>query len=183
MFRAWTKQLHHYGGLHYNSIVCLKYATDNNYYWIIVPRALLRRYLTTFAYGIGTHTLNDAMLQIPTRQPTRLFSFMNPLAVEIWLYVLAAYVLVSFTMFVMARFSPYEWNNPHPCNDEADTVENQFSLNNTFWFITGTLLRQGSGLNPKVTPRTQPVSTYLRSVRRSTFFLKSIYRLSYPFYL
>ena len=30
------------------------------------------------------------------------------------MYVLAAYVLVSFTLFVMARFSPYEWNNPHP---------------------------------------------------------------------
>ena len=75
---------------------------------------------------------------------------MNPLAVEIWLYVMAAYVLVSFTMFVMARFSPYEWNNPHPCNIESDVVENQFSVSNSFWFITGTLLRQGSGLNPKV---------------------------------
>lgn len=88
--------------------------------------------------------------QIPSSQPTRLFSFMNPLAVEIWLYVMAAYVLVSFTMFVMARFSPYEWNNPHPCNVESDVVENQFSVSNSFWFITGTLLRQGSGLNPKV---------------------------------
>ncbi|XP_047488931.1 glutamate receptor ionotropic, kainate 2-like, partial [Penaeus chinensis] len=93
------------------------------------------------------------LFKIPTSQPTRLFSFMNPLAVEIWLYVLAAYVLVSFTMFVMARFSPYEWNNPHPCNTENDVVENQFSLNNSFWFITGTLLRQGSGLNPKVPQR------------------------------
>ncbi|RXG60938.1 Glutamate receptor ionotropic, kainate 2 [Armadillidium vulgare] len=91
--------------------------------------------------------------KVPTSQPTRLFSFMNPLAVEIWLYVLAAYVLVSFTMFVMARFSPFEWSNPHPCNTEADVVENQFSLNNSFWFITGTLLRQGSGLNPKVPER------------------------------
>ncbi|CAL4124820.1 unnamed protein product, partial [Meganyctiphanes norvegica] len=89
------------------------------------------------------------LFKIPTSQPTRLFSFMNPLAVEIWLYVLAAFILVSFTMFVMARFSPYEWNNPHPCNDNSDVVENQFSLNNSFWFITGTLLRQGSGLNPK----------------------------------
>ncbi|XP_069959651.1 glutamate receptor ionotropic, kainate 2 isoform X4 [Cherax quadricarinatus] len=89
------------------------------------------------------------LFKIPTSQPTRLFSFMNPLAVEIWLYVLAAYVLVSFTMFVMARFSPYEWNNPHPCNAESDVVENQFSVSNSFWFITGTLLRQGSGLNPK----------------------------------
>ncbi|KAL7636661.1 UNVERIFIED_CONTAM: hypothetical protein RMT77_012408 [Armadillidium vulgare] len=93
------------------------------------------------------------LFKVPTSQPTRLFSFMNPLAVEIWLYVLAAYVLVSFTMFVMARFSPFEWSNPHPCNTEADVVENQFSLNNSFWFITGTLLRQGSGLNPKVPER------------------------------
>ena len=70
------------------------------------------------------------------------FSFMNPLAVEIWLYVLAAYVLVSFTLFVMARFSPYEWNNPHPCVVDNDVMENQFSINNSFWFITGTFLRQ-----------------------------------------
>ncbi|XP_043207599.1 glutamate receptor ionotropic, kainate 2-like, partial [Amphibalanus amphitrite] len=89
------------------------------------------------------------LFKVPKSQPTRLFSFMNPLAVEIWLYVMAAYVIVSFTMFVMARFSPYEWNNPHPCFDDNDVVENQFSVSNSFWFITGTLLRQGSGLNPK----------------------------------
>nr|QGW50281.1 gustatory receptor 26 [Chouioia cunea] len=76
---------------------------------------------------------------------------MNPLAVEIWLYVLAAYMLVSFTLFVMARFSPYEWNNPHPCLGETNVVENQFTISNSFWFITGTFLRQGSGLNPKAT--------------------------------
>ncbi|XP_054261556.1 glutamate receptor ionotropic, kainate 2 isoform X5 [Macrosteles quadrilineatus] len=91
------------------------------------------------------------LFKVPTSQPTRLFSFMNPLAVEIWLYVLAAYLLVSFTLFVMARFSPYEWNNPHPCLAESDVVENQFSVSNSFWFITGTFLRQGSGLNPKAT--------------------------------
>ena len=75
---------------------------------------------------------------------------MNPLAIEIWLYILAAYVLVSFTMFVMARFSPYEWNNPHPCRSDVDVVENQFSVSNSFWFITGTLLKQTSGLSPRV---------------------------------
>ncbi len=40
-------------------------------------------------------------------------------------YVLAAYILVSFTLFVMARFSPYEWNNPHPCESESELMENQ----------------------------------------------------------
>ena len=44
------------------------------------------------------------LFKIPSGKPTRLFSFMNPLAVEIWLYVLAAYVMVSFTLFVMARY-------------------------------------------------------------------------------
>ncbi|KAL0280927.1 UNVERIFIED_CONTAM: hypothetical protein PYX00_002077 [Menopon gallinae] len=91
------------------------------------------------------------LFKVPTSQPTRLFSFMNPLAVEIWIYVLAAYMLVSFTLFVMARFSPYEWHNPHPCQADSDVVENQFSVSNSFWFITGTFLRQGSGLNPKAT--------------------------------
>lgn len=56
--------------------------------------------------------------------------------------MLTAYILVSFTLFVMARFSPYEWNNPHPCDTENDVMENQFSISNSFWFITGTFLRQ-----------------------------------------
>ena len=60
----------------------------------------------------------------------------------IFRYVLAAYVLVSFTLFVMARFSPYEWKNPHRCAMENDMMHNQFSVSNSFWFITGTFLRQ-----------------------------------------
>ncbi|XP_033607885.1 glutamate receptor ionotropic, kainate 2 isoform X12 [Cryptotermes secundus] len=94
------------------------------------------------------------LFKVPTSQPTRLFSFMNPLAVDIWLYVLAAYVLVSITMFVVARFSPYEWHNPHPCDVDNHLVENQFSLANSFWFTIGTLMQQGSDLNPKVVQAT-----------------------------
>ncbi|XP_031842259.1 glutamate receptor ionotropic, kainate 2 isoform X5 [Nomia melanderi] len=93
----------------------------------------------------------EMKFQVPTSHPARLFSFMNPLAIEIWLYVLAAYVLVSVTMFVVARFSPYEWNNPHPCHAGSEVVENQFSLANSFWFTIGTLMQQGSDLNPKAT--------------------------------
>lgn len=47
--------------------------------------------------------------------PSRLFSFMNPLAVEIWLSMLGAYVMVSLTIWIVARFSPYEWVEPTPC--------------------------------------------------------------------
>ncbi|KAF6208028.1 hypothetical protein GE061_016477 [Apolygus lucorum] len=92
------------------------------------------------------------LFKVSTPQETRLFSFMNPLAIEIWLYVLAAYILVSITMFIVARFSPYEWHNPHPCDVDNDLVENQFSLANSFWFTIGTLMQQGSDLNPKLVP-------------------------------
>ena len=91
------------------------------------------------------------LFKLPSTMPTRLFSFMSPLAVDIWLYVLAAYVLVSFTMFIVARFSPYEWINPHPCKQETDVVENQFSMANSFWFTIVTLMHQGCDLNPKAT--------------------------------
>lgn len=39
----------------------------------------------------------------------------------------------------------------HICGHETKLLTNQFSVCNSFWFITGTFLRQGSGLNPKVT--------------------------------
>ena len=75
------------------------------------------------------------LFKLPKNMPVRLFSFMSPLAVDIWLYVLAAYVLVSSCMFIVARFSPYEWQNPHPCVSESDVMENQFSLGNRYAYL------------------------------------------------
>ena len=74
---------------------------------------------------------------------------MSPLAVDIWLYVVAAYVLVSATLFIVARFSPYEWVNPHPCIQDFDIKENQFNLADSFWFTVVTLMKQGCDMNPK----------------------------------
>lgn len=89
------------------------------------------------------------LFKVPKREKPGLFSFLNPLAIEIWLYVIAAYLVVSFTIFILARFSPYEWYNPHPCNQDTDTVMNSFTLSNSFWFTVGTLMQQGSDINPR----------------------------------
>lgn len=89
------------------------------------------------------------LFKLPTTMPTRLFSFMSPLDVDIWLYVLAAYILVSSTLFIVARFSPYEWRNPHPCVADSEVVENQFTIGNSYWFTIVTLMHQGVDINPK----------------------------------
>ncbi|TSZ83236.1 Glutamate receptor ionotropic, kainate 2 [Bagarius yarrelli] len=77
------------------------------------------------------------------------FSFLNPLSPDIWMYILLACLGVSCVLFVIARFSPYEWYNPHPCNPDSDLVENNFTLLNSFWFGVGALMQQGSELMPK----------------------------------
>lgn len=166
----------------------------------------------------------------------RLFSFMNPLALDIWFLMAMAYIFVSLTIWMVARLSPVEWRNitslcyeydepsddvcPHShshshnaidmdrdnmhidnlmrsnshhnsichtdnhdhnaitafnqmdvednddiivdkddeylgCNETHDDIHlncyiNEFTLFNSFWFTIGTLMQQGSDLNPKV---------------------------------
>ncbi|XP_029475872.1 LOW QUALITY PROTEIN: glutamate receptor ionotropic, kainate 3 [Rhinatrema bivittatum] len=77
------------------------------------------------------------------------FSFLNPLSPDIWMYIFLAYLGVSCVLFVIARFSPYEWYDAHPCNPGSDVVENNFTLLNSFWFAVGALMQQGSELMPK----------------------------------
>ncbi|XP_071445424.1 glutamate receptor ionotropic, kainate 2-like [Hetaerina americana] len=84
----------------------------------------------------------------PTKEPPSLFSFLSPFSREVWMYMLAAYLGVSILLFFMARISPAEWNNPYPCIEEPDTLENQFSLKNSLWFTIGSLMQQGSEIAP-----------------------------------
>ena len=84
----------------------------------------------------------------PKKQTPSLWSFLSPLSFDIWIYMVAAYLCVSFMLFILGRFSPYEWYNPHPCNDNTDVVENQFTLLNSLWFTIGSLMQQGKSLQP-----------------------------------
>lgn len=94
----------------------------------------------------------------PKPEPPELFSFLSPLDTQVWIYVIAVYLCVSFMMFVIARFTPYEWCNPHPCDPNTDTVENQFSVLNSLWFTIGAFMQQGTILN-NIEPRREEFTT------------------------
>lgn len=89
------------------------------------------------------------LFKLPSTMPTRLFSFMSPLDFDIWLYVLASYILVSSTMFLVARFSPYEPKKSRSSIADSRWIKNEFTLSNSFWFTIVTLMHQGVDLNPK----------------------------------
>ncbi|XP_078618325.1 glutamate receptor ionotropic, kainate 2-like isoform X2 [Branchiostoma floridae x Branchiostoma japonicum] len=89
------------------------------------------------------------MYRVPNRTNPGVFSFLNPLSYDIWLYILLSYLAVSGVLFVLARFSPYEWYNPHPCNPNSEYLENQFTLLNSMWFSIGAFMQQGSEIMPR----------------------------------
>ncbi|XP_050732988.1 glutamate receptor ionotropic, kainate 2-like isoform X3 [Eriocheir sinensis] len=85
----------------------------------------------------------------PTKMAPSLFSFLSPLSLEVWMYMITAYVGVSILLYILARFTPYEWQNPHPCDPEPDTLENQFTILNCLWFAIGSLMQQGCDFLPQ----------------------------------
>ncbi|KRG07321.1 uncharacterized protein Dmoj_GI14037, isoform F [Drosophila mojavensis] len=151
------------------------------------------------------------LFKISDRAQTKFFSFMNPLAIEIWFYIAFGYILVSMCIWIVARLSPMEWvrskpactmacdhmlrkirkannaydhfelkfienptnNGTHKNDDkndandvidvdlgdnsdsddtlELETVQNSFTLKNSFWFAIGALMQQGADLYPRAT--------------------------------
>ncbi|XP_025205517.1 glutamate receptor ionotropic, kainate 2 isoform X2 [Melanaphis sacchari] len=96
------------------------------------------------------------LYKVPSNQPAQFFSFMNPLALEVWIYWLVAYIVVSVTLYVVAKFSPYEWEDQNsgklfssPILETNMPQLNRFTLSNSFWFTIGSLMQQGSDISPK----------------------------------
>ncbi|XP_066583373.1 glutamate receptor ionotropic, kainate 2-like [Prorops nasuta] len=88
------------------------------------------------------------LFKTSNKAPPSLFSFLLPFSSGVWLYLMGAYVIVSILFFIIGRLSPAEWTNPYPCIEEPETLENQFTLRNSFWFTIGSIMQQGSEIAP-----------------------------------
>ncbi|XP_077258756.1 glutamate receptor ionotropic, kainate 2-like [Temnothorax americanus] len=84
----------------------------------------------------------------PSQAAPNLFSFLLPFSNDVWYYLIGSYIIVSLLLFAIGRLSPAEWNNPYPCIEEAEVLENQFSFKNAFWFAIGAIMQQGSEIAP-----------------------------------
>ncbi|KAF0301154.1 Glutamate receptor 1 [Amphibalanus amphitrite] len=87
------------------------------------------------------------MIKKPIRKNPGFFSFLNPFSREIWLCVVFAYFGVSIVLFLVSRFSPYEWRLEETVLGTA--VTNEFTIYNSLWFVLGSLLKQGSDISPR----------------------------------
>jgi glutamate receptor, ionotropic, invertebrate len=87
------------------------------------------------------------MIKKPKKEKPGVFSFMAPLDKKIWLCVILAFMGVSLTLYLVSRFSPYEWHYDSSKNDH--TLTNDFTIRNTLWFNLAALMQQGVDIAPK----------------------------------
>ncbi|CAF0954909.1 unnamed protein product, partial [Didymodactylos carnosus] len=90
------------------------------------------------------------LIKRPEKEKPGVFSFMAPLSNGIWMCVTFAYIGVSVILFLVSRFSPYEWNIE---DDTADTatpqLSNKFSILNTLFFALAAFMQQGVDFIPR----------------------------------
>ncbi|CAG7824228.1 unnamed protein product [Allacma fusca] len=86
---------------------------------------------------------------VPSVKPPSLFSFMLPFSLDVWIYMAFAFFGVAVIHILLARLTPYEWDNPHPCIEDPSELHNQFTFLNSFWFAIGSIMQQGSDIAPK----------------------------------
>nr|XP_018914415.1 PREDICTED: glutamate receptor ionotropic, kainate 2-like isoform X2 [Bemisia tabaci] len=106
------------------------------------------------------------LFKVPTEKESKLFTFMHPFGRETWALVSVALIVVSVSLMLVARVSPYECPKPRPPllrpGLEPETqprrpprlwppLSRRLTLSNCVWFIFGVLLRQGSGVSPQAT--------------------------------
>ncbi|KAL7863316.1 hypothetical protein SRHO_G00123000 [Serrasalmus rhombeus] len=113
------------------------------------------------------------MIKKPTKSKPGVFSFLDPLAYEIWMCIVFAYIGVSVVLFLVSRFSPYEWHaedyeenaegNPNqPSSSTGQTGQggqnqpqqspeqtNEFGIFNSLWFSLGAFMQQGCDISPR----------------------------------
>ncbi|XP_075458257.1 glutamate receptor 1 isoform X5 [Ascaphus truei] len=92
------------------------------------------------------------MIKKPQKSKPGVFSFLDPLAYEIWMCIVFAYIGVSVVLFLVSRFSPYEWHNEEyeegrdqPTTDQS----NEFGIFNSLWFSLGAFMQQGCDISPR----------------------------------
>ncbi|XP_077981297.1 glutamate receptor 2-like isoform X2 [Glandiceps talaboti] len=101
-----------------------------------------------------TKPFMNAGLQALLKKPTsgkdgNLFTFLFPFTVEVWICIIVAFVVVGVVLFLLSRFSPYEWRALSKRDEVTNAEGKHFNCLNSFWFTFSTLTLQGYHNSPR----------------------------------
>ncbi|KHN75082.1 Glutamate receptor ionotropic, kainate 2 [Toxocara canis] len=103
------------------------------------------------------------LFKIPADNQPDVFSFLNPLPLQIWICILISIVGLTLGMYIVAHLTPYEWNlnfscctahQPHPAAQFSPAnspvqLANNYSFWNTLWYVMSTMLKGGCDFGPR----------------------------------
>ncbi|CDW55015.1 glutamate receptor 1 [Trichuris trichiura] len=88
------------------------------------------------------------MIKKPDKQEISIFSFMQPLSAEVWLFITIACCGVSIVLYLISRFNPYEWSigrySAYGVNSLSD-----FTFDNCLWVSLAAVMQQGTDIMPR----------------------------------
>ena len=71
------------------------------------------------------------MIKKPQKTKPSVFSFLDPLSYEIWMCISFAYIGVSVVLFLVSRFSPYEWHEEVDDTNDAMQTPSEETMEQT----------------------------------------------------
>lgn len=108
------------------------------------------------------------IFRIPEDFQPDIFSFLNPLSLEIWFCILLSICGLTIGMYLVANTTPNEWNlnfscctahQPYPAAKYSSSsgtnlptkieLSNNYSFWNTLWYVLSTMLKGGCDFGPR----------------------------------
>ena len=77
------------------------------------------------------------------------FAPVFPFHIGVWFSNLAALVVVTALLWVMARWSPYEWRQMYQRGETGEEEGDTFCIRNVFWYLWSTLMLQSYTRSPR----------------------------------
>ncbi|KAG5889811.1 hypothetical protein JTB14_025590 [Gonioctena quinquepunctata] len=83
------------------------------------------------------------------KKDLNMFAFLDPFSSDVWIYTATLFLVISIVLYFISRMTPGDWENPHPCEDDPEELENIWDLKNCLWLTMGSIMTQGCDILPK----------------------------------
>ncbi|XP_030751235.1 glutamate receptor ionotropic, kainate 2-like [Sitophilus oryzae] len=108
-----------------------------------------RRELIDFSMPFMSLGISILHKESDVEQLNNMYAFMDPFSLKVWIYIVTLFLILSLIIVVTARLDPDDWENPHPCNQQPEELENIWNIKNCLWLTLGSIMTQGCDILPK----------------------------------
>ncbi|KAJ6638984.1 Glutamate receptor ionotropic, kainate 2 [Pseudolycoriella hygida] len=143
----------------------VKYLLDNKADLAICDLTITYERRTAVDFTMPFMTLGISILYAkPNKEPPRLFSFMEPLSIDVWLHMATAYLCMSILLYFLAMIATEDWQAPAPVatsqtslthssessdGSETELLETIWNMHNWIWLVAGSIMQQGCDILPR----------------------------------